>query len=84
MLIDFLGYTAGILTMSSMFPQVIKNWKEKSAKDISLIRSIMWVIGVLIWIIYGTFIINFPLIIINTLNFILGSILLISNIVYGN
>lgn len=83
MVVDLIGYVAGILTMSSMFPQVLKNFKEKSAKDISLTRSIMWIIGVLLWIAYGVVILNYPLIIINLLNFVLGLSSLILKIFYG-
>jgi MtN3 and saliva related transmembrane protein len=82
-MIDIIGYIAGILTMSSMLPQVLKNLREKSAKDISLTRSIMWVVGVLLWIAYGVVILNYPLIIINLLNFILGMSSLILKLVYG-
>ena len=34
--VDILGYTAGAITSLTFLPQVIKTWKEKSARDISL------------------------------------------------
>ena len=33
---DILGYAAGAVTAFTFLPQVVKTWKEKSAKDISL------------------------------------------------
>ena len=79
---DVLGYSAGVLTAFSMLPQVIKNWKEQSAKDISLLRSISWLIGVGLWIAYGLLIASIPLILINVVNCILGSMSLYLKVKY--
>ena len=43
----YLGLFAGLLTTSSLVPQVIKAWKTRSTKDISLIMLLMMWIGVL-------------------------------------
>ena len=39
--VDILGYSAGAITSLTFLPQVIKTWKEKSAKDISLLMFLL-------------------------------------------
>lgn len=71
-MLDLLGYLAGILIVISMLPQVIKNWREKSAKDISMIRSIIYVLGVFCYTLYGIGIKNGPITAMNIFGLILG------------
>jgi len=70
--IEILGMIAGGLTTSSFLPQVIKIWKTKSAKDISLLMSVMFSIGVLCWLIYGLAINSLSIILAN------GTVLILS------
>ena len=51
--VDMLGYTAGAITTLTFLPQVIKTWKEKSAKDISLLMFVIAVTHEIMWIVYG-------------------------------
>ena len=50
---DVLGYTAGAITTLTFLPQVIKTWKEKSARDVSLLMFIIAVVNEILWIAYG-------------------------------
>jgi MtN3 and saliva related transmembrane protein len=71
-LIDIIGYVAGILILISIIPQIIKSWKTKSTKDLSLERYLIYILGVVLWFVYGIILNNGPMIIINSINFILG------------
>ena len=51
--VDILGYAAGFITTLTFLPQVIKTWKEKSAKDISLLMFIIAAVNEVMWIVYG-------------------------------
>lgn len=51
--IDILGYAAGAITTLTFLPQVIKTYKEKSAKDVSLNMFLIAAINEVMWIIYG-------------------------------
>lgn len=51
--LDALGLVAGALTTFSFMPQIIKTWKTKSAKDVSLSMLIILALGVSLWIVYG-------------------------------
>lgn len=48
--IDFLGASAGAVTTLTFLPQVIKTWKDKSAKDISLLMFVIAVVNEAMWI----------------------------------
>ena len=51
--VDVLGYAAGAVTTLIFLPQVIKTWKEKSAKDISLLMFVIAAINQAMWIVFG-------------------------------
>ncbi len=51
--VTILGYTAGAVTAFTFLPQVIKTWKEKSAKNVALGMFIIAFINEAMWIAYG-------------------------------
>jgi MtN3 and saliva related transmembrane protein len=51
--IDILGYSAGAITSLTFLPQVIKTWKERSAKDISMMMFLIAATNEIMWIAYG-------------------------------
>lgn len=48
--VDILGYAAGAVTTLTFLPQVIKTWKEKSAKNVSLTMFIIAAVNEVMWI----------------------------------
>ena len=80
--IEFFGYFAAILTTAAFLPQLIKTLKTKKADDVSLITLIMFICGVASWIIYGYSIYSVPILMANTITFILNLFILISKIYY--
>lgn len=83
MLIDLLGYAAGILVVISLLPQVMKSWKTKSTRDISLSRYVIYVIGLILWIIYAVIIQNGPVAAMNSVGLILALSILYLKIRHG-
>ena len=81
--IEFFGYFAAILTTVAFIPQLIKTLKTKKADDVSLITLIMFIIGVLSWIIYGYKISSLPILLANLITFILNLLILISKIYFS-
>ena len=77
-----LGFTAAVLTTTAFIPQVIKIWKTKSTRDISLGMFSMFCLGIFVWLIYGFIIHALPVILANATIFILASIILIFKIKY--
>lgn len=80
--IDIIGYAAGIFTLINMFPQVIKTVKTKSVEDLSLLMVISYILSMLLWVIYAAFIVSWPIIITNSIAFLIGSVLLVLMIIY--
>ncbi len=81
--IELFGYFAAILTTLAFLPQLIKTLKTKKAEDVSLITLIMFLTGVLSWIIYGYKISSIPILIANIITFILNLLILIFKITFS-
>ena len=81
--IEIFGYIAAVLTTAAFLPQLIKTLKTKKADDVSLITLIMFIIGVLCWIIYGYKISSIPILIANLITLILNFLILISKIYFS-
>ena len=81
--IEFFGYIAAILTTAAFLPQLIKTLKTKKAEDVSLVTLIMFICGVVSWIIYGYKISSLPILIANIITLILNLFILISKIHYS-
>ena len=79
----YVGLLAGILTTISNLPQLIKSWKTKSTKDVSLKWLLLLGIGILVWLVYGFMIDELPIIIANFFGFILVLGLIFLKIKYG-
>lgn len=74
-MIKYLGYCAGTLTVVSFIPQVIKTWKTKETKDLSLGAFALLVSACSLWAIYGIIIDDWPVILTNV-----GMVLLVGAI----
>ena len=74
--ITILGMTAGFLTTIAFLPQVIRIWKLKEAKDLSLLTFLMFTTGIVIWLVYGLLRGDLPLIIFNAITAVLAGIIL--------
>lgn len=67
-----LGLVAGALTTIAFLPQVLKTWRSKSAKDLSMTMLACFSSGVLLWLIYGLLIDSLPIILTNAVTLILA------------
>lgn len=74
--IQILGLMAGSLTTAAFLPQVIKTWKSRSAKDLSLGMFSLFCVGVMMWLAYGFAVNDIPVIAANLLTLVLASTLL--------
>jgi MtN3 and saliva related transmembrane protein len=75
--IQLLGLAAGALTTAAFLPQVLKTWKSRSAKDLSLGMFSLFCLGVLLWLVYGIIVRDIPVIAANLLTLMLASTLLV-------
>ncbi len=72
-LIQILGYTGSFLSSITFIPQVIQVYKTKSTKDLSTNMLSIVVLSTIIWIFYGIGLKAWPVILCNTIIFILSS-----------
>jgi MtN3 and saliva related transmembrane protein len=72
-----IGLVAGALTTLSFLPQVIKTWRTRSARDISLGMFAAFCVGVLLWICYGIRLRAAPIVIANALTLALAGAILV-------
>lgn len=63
--ITLLGMIAGTLTTIAFLPQLLKVWRSKSAKDISMTWLVTFSGGVLLWLIYGLLLGQLPIVLAN-------------------
>lgn len=80
--VEIIGFAAGTLTTIALLPQVIKAWKTKLTRDVSLLWAVALTIGVFLWLVYGVFIKSLPIIIANVFTFILAVTVLVLKIKY--
>ena len=81
--IDFFGFSAALLTTIAFLPQLYKTWQTKSAEDVSLIMLILFLTGLVCWIIYGIKIHSVPILVANIITFIFNFSILILKITYS-
>ncbi|MDZ7755750.1 SemiSWEET transporter [Rhodohalobacter sp.] len=83
-LMTLIGLAAGFCTTAAFLPQVIKTWKSKSAKDLSLGMYSIFCTGVLLWLIYGIMISDLPIILANAITLILAVSILFFKLTFKN
>ncbi len=81
--VDIFGYFAAILTTTAFLPQLIKTLKTKKAEDVSLTTLIMFIVGVLSWIIYGYEISSKPILVANLITLVLNLLILTAKIFFS-
>ena len=64
-IINIVGAAGGIVSSVTFLPQVIKIWKTKSAKDLSMGTLLFLVLNVSLWLLYGILTNLYPIIITN-------------------
>lgn len=80
--VNIVGYTAAVVGVTIMLPQVIKSLRTKSVEDVSFLMLIIFLVNCALWAIYGSLIFSFPVIICNIIAFVIISTQLILKIKY--
>ena len=80
--IQLTGYVAGLLIAVSLSPQVLKSWRTKSTKDISLGWNVVLLTGLLLYFVYGIGIMEMPIIVTNLIETALALLLISAKLVY--
>ncbi|TCJ19197.1 hypothetical protein EPD60_01915 [Flaviaesturariibacter flavus] len=81
---QIVGIVAGILTASSLLPQVVKTLKEKKAEDVSKGMLVTLMGGVALWIVYGFLRNDLPIIVTNCFSLSVNILMMVLRIRYGD
>lgn len=81
--LTILGLIAGTITTLSFLPQVIKSWKSRRTKDISLPMYLLLLLGIFLWLVYGFSIMDLPILFANGATFVLILVVLYLKLKHG-
>lgn len=79
---EIIGYVAAALSSVSFLPQVVKTWRTKSARDLSWLMLVVFMLGLVLWEIYGIWIQSMPMILVNLLLLSSAGVILVCKIRY--
>lgn len=82
--VEVLGLIAGAFTTISFVPQVVKTWKTRSAKDLSLKMLSVMSVGLSLWLIYGFVESSISIILANALTLVLALSLIFFKFTFKN
>ena len=74
--VTIVGMVAGILTTVAFVPQVLRTWRTRSTADISLVMFLVYVTGIILWLIYGLMLKDIPLIASNAVTLVFSGTIL--------
>lgn len=80
--LEIIGFLAGFLVAFALSPQLIKTWKTKSTKDISIGWTLLLMSGLFLWIIYAVVNNIVPLAVFATIEFLMAAVLFILKLIY--
>ena len=81
--LDLLGYVAAVLTTGAFVPQAVKTIRTRDTRAISLWMYVTFTTGIALWFVYGVVINSWPMILANTLTFLLAATILALKLRYG-
>jgi len=78
----YIGLAAGFLTSIAVIPQVVRTWRIKHARDISIWQPLILIAGMFLWLLYGLLLDDTPLLAANSFSIACYLLLLGMKVVY--
>lgn len=78
-----IGLVAACLTTLAFTPQVVKAWRTRSTRDISLGMYLVFATGIVFWLAYGLMIEDAPVILANAITLLFVLVILFCKIRHG-
>lgn len=82
-MLDLTGYAAAACTTGAFVPQVVRVWRTRSTQDVSLKMFVILITGLTLWLVYGVFKGEFPIVAANGVTLVLAAIILFFKIRLG-
>lgn len=70
-----LGLMAGFLTTMGFVPQIIKGYRSGNMQDVSLVMPLVLMLGMSLWLLYGIFLQDIPIVLWNTVAIVLNGVM---------
>lgn len=80
---DWAGSIGAVLTTLAFVPQVLRIWKTRSARDISLPMYLTFTCGLLCWLVYGVLLGSWPIIGANVVTLFLALAVIVMKLKFG-
>lgn len=80
---EAVGLAAGTLTTLSFLPQVVKTWRTKAVRDLSLRMYLSLSAGVTLWLVYGLCVGSLSIVVANGLTLALSLSILVMKLRYA-
>jgi MtN3 and saliva related transmembrane protein len=81
--ITIIGFAAAFCTTASFLPQAIKTIRTKNTAGISLYMYLLFTAGTFLWLLFGIYSNNKPVMIANFITFGFAAIILFYKVKYG-
>ena len=79
---DWIGYAAATLTTASFVPQAVHTFRSKDVRGISLAMYSAFVLGIMLWLVYGLLLDAWPIVIANAVTLALAAAILAMKLKY--
>lgn len=67
LLITLVGSVSAALTTAAFVPQVLRVWRLRDARDISLPTFLIFSVGLVGWVVYGLLVVSVPIVAANVI-----------------
>jgi MtN3 and saliva related transmembrane protein len=80
--VTWLGLVAGTLTSIAVVPQLVRTFRTRHARDLSIWQPLLLMTGMVLWLLYGICIRDLPLVAANGFSLVCYLLLVIMKIVF--
>lgn len=80
---EMLGSVAGACTTLAFVPQLVRVYRTRSTKDISLGMFLVFCTGITLWLLYGLRVHAMPIVVANGVTLVLAGAILVAKLRFG-
>ena len=84
LMLNVIGTAAGLCSMASFVPQIVKIVREREASAVSLRMYMVTVTGFSLWIAYGVMLMSWPIMVTNSVCLVLTATILALRLKFGD
>jgi MtN3 and saliva related transmembrane protein len=82
-LVDAIGALGAILTTVCWLPQALKIIRDRDTRALSLPTNLAFTVGILLWLVYGAALLDWPLIVSSAVTFALMAVIVALKLRHG-